>query len=204
MYARVAAFEHGDTSRVDELIAMVTERAASGQDLPDAKRVLMLADRPTGRMLGITFFDTAQAIEDAESTFERMGDEVPESLRGRRTSRAVYEVAIDDVAPGARAARVSVLEGGSDGIDEGIGFIKNHIVPAASDITGWRGIVGLVDRANGRSLTITFWDSDESLASSEVWADQARSEAAAAMAESIKAVERYEVALDRVLAPTAS
>lgn len=202
MYARVASFEQSDISRLDELIATIRERAQAGQDLPDARRVLILTDRAAGRMLGISFFETEEAIRQAEPAFERMGEEIPEELRGRRTSVATYEAAIDDVAAGAHAARVSVLEGASDSIDEGIRFIEQHIVPAAADITGWRGIIGLVDRANGRSLTITFWDSDESLAASEQWADQARSEAAAAIAESITAVDRYEVALDRVLAAT--
>lgn len=202
MYARVASFEQSDTSRVDELLATVSARAAAGQDIPDALRVLMLIDRAAGHMLGITLFETEEAVREAEPAFERMAAEIPEDLRGRRTSVEVYEAAIDDTAAGAHAARVSVLEGASDSIDEGIGFIRQHIVPAASDISGWRGIIGLVDRANGRSLTITFWDSDESLVASETWADQARSEAAAAMAENVTAVNRYEVALDRVLVPT--
>jgi hypothetical protein len=198
MYARVASFEQSDTSRVDELIATIAERAEKGQDLPDAKRVLMLVDRSGGRMLGITFFESEEAIRQAEPVFERMGQEVPEELRGKRASVHVYETAIDDVAPGASAARVSMLEGSVDRIDEGLRFIQEKIVPAASDVTGWRGILALADRADGRTLTITFWDSAESLAASEAWADQARGEAAAAMDESITAVERYEVTLDRV------
>jgi len=199
MYARVASFENSDTSRFDELIATVTERADAGQDLPDAKRVIMLADRATGRMLGITFFESEEAIRQAEPVFERMGREIPEELRGKRTSVAIYEAAIEDVADGARAARVSSLEGATDSIDEGIRFIQQQIVPAASDITGWRGVIALADRTNGRTLTITFWDSADSLAASEAWADQARAEAAAAMDETVAAVDRYEVALSRVL-----
>jgi heme-degrading monooxygenase HmoA len=202
MYARVASFENSDTSRVDELIATVAERAEAGHELPDARRVLMLTDRENGRGLGITFFESEEAIREAEPVFERMGDQIPEELRGKRTSVAIYEAAIEDVADGANAARVSSLEGSTDSIDEGIAFIQQHIVPAASDITGWRGIIGLVDRTNGRTLTITFWDSKESLAASETWADQARGEAAAAMDETVTSVERYEVALSKVLAST--
>jgi hypothetical protein len=204
MYARVATFENSDTSRIDELIASITERAEAGQDLPDAKRVLMLTDRATGGMIGMTFFESEDAIRQAEPVFERMGEEVPEELRGKRTSIAIYEALIEDVAEGAHAARVSSLEGATDSIDEGIRFIEQQIVPAASDITGWRGVIALVDRANGRTLTITFWDSDESLAASEAWADQARGEAAAAIDETVKAVDRYEVALSKVLAPTSA
>src|SRR4249919_3230152 len=67
MYARVASFEQSDMSRVDELLATVSARAAAGQDMPDALRVLMLTDRSAGRMLGITFFETEEAIREAET-----------------------------------------------------------------------------------------------------------------------------------------
>jgi hypothetical protein len=203
MYARVAAFENSDSSRVDELIAVVRDRASRGQDLPEARRALMLVDREAGTALGITFFESEEAIARAEPVFERMGAEIPEELRGTRTSREVYEVLIDDIGEGAQAARASRLEGSSDQIDEGVRHIRNEIAPAAGEMPGWRGIVSLADRTNGRTLTITFWDGAESLEASEERATQLRNEAAAAFDETVTAVERYEVALSKVLAPAA-
>ncbi len=200
MYARVAAFENRDMSLAEELIGTVRERARSGQDLPDAKRLLMLIDREAGTALGITFFESEDAIRRAEAGFERMADEIPEEMRGRRTSVDVYEVAIEDVAEGAKAARLSSLAGPPEGIDEGIRFIKEQIVPEANDLTGWRGIIALTDRTTGRTKTITFWDSEESLRASEERANQLRSQAADAMGETITGVERYEVAVHEVLA----
>lgn len=202
MYARVAAFENRDTSRIDEMIAIVTERSEAGQDLPGLKRVLMLVDRDAGTALGITFFESEEAIRRAEPSFERMGDETPEELRGRRTSVETYEALIDEVAEGARAARVSSLEGSSDRIDDGVRFLTEQIIPAAGDISGWRGIILLADPAAGKTKTITFWDGIESLTASEERADELRNDAAAAMDETITGVDRYEVVLSKVLAPT--
>lgn len=202
MYARVAAFENRDTSRIDEMIAIVTERSEAGQDLPGLKRVLMLVDRDAGTALGITFFESEEAIRRAEPSFERMGDEIPEELRGRRTSVETYEALIDEVAEGARAARVSSLEGSSDRIDDGVRFLTEQIIPAAGDISGWRGVILLADRAAGKTKTITFWDGIESLTASEERADELRNDAAAAMDETITGVDRYEVVLSKVLAPT--
>jgi hypothetical protein len=194
MHARIATFE-GDTSRIDDLIGTIRERMSSGDEIPGAKRFLMLLDRQGGTSLGVTFFDSEEAIRAAEPIFERMGDEVPEELRGRRTSVETYEVAIDDIADGARAARVSSLEGSPGGIDEGIAFVKDTILPEAADLTGWRGILTLADRNTGTAKTITFWDSPESLSASEARADELRAQAADAMGDTIAAVERYEVAL---------
>jgi hypothetical protein len=69
-----------------------------------------------------------------------------------------------------------------------------------ADISGSRGVIALVDRASGRTKTITFWDGIESLQASEDRASELRSEAAAAMAETIAGVDRYEVVLVESLA----
>jgi len=95
MYARVASFEGGDTERLRELNE---ERRASGATgMPDGvKRVQVLDDREGGRRLFITLFDSREAADAAEAAFESMGAEIPEEIRGRRTSVAVYEVVFDE------------------------------------------------------------------------------------------------------------
>jgi hypothetical protein len=201
MYARMATFENPDVSRIDELMAIVRERARTGEDMPGAKRALALVDREAGTILGITLFESEEAIRQAEPTFERMGEEIPEELRGRRTGVEIYEVAIDDVADGARAARMSSLEGSPEKIDEGLEYVKGQILPMLTDMSGSRGVLALADRESGRTKTITFWDGIEALRASEQRASELRSEAAAAMAETITGIDRYEVALIESLTP---
>jgi len=94
MYARVATFEGGDNER---LMQLNEERMASGEMNPPEgiKRVMLLNDAANGTRLFITFFDSREALTAAEARFESMGDEIPEDVRGRRTSVAVYEVAFD-------------------------------------------------------------------------------------------------------------
>jgi hypothetical protein len=94
MFARVAAFEGGDNER---LMQMSNERMESGQMAsPDGmKRVMVLNDDAGGGRLFITLFDSREAIQAAEAGFDAMGDEIPEDVRGRRTSVTVYEVALD-------------------------------------------------------------------------------------------------------------
>jgi hypothetical protein len=94
MFARVASFEGGDT---EQLRQMQEERMASGSTgMPEGvKRVLVLNDEEGGRRLFVTFFDSRAALDAAESTFESMGDEIPEDIRGRRTAVDVYEIVYD-------------------------------------------------------------------------------------------------------------
>ena len=94
MYARVAAFEGGDSERLQQ---MNEERMQSGQmQTPDGmKRAMVLADRDGNRRLFVAFFDSREQIDAAQQAFEQMGDEIPEDVRGRRTSVDVFEVVFD-------------------------------------------------------------------------------------------------------------
>ena len=97
MFARVASFEGGDVERLRQ---MSEERMASGtMNLPEGvKRTLVLADGERNRRLFVTFFESREQVDAAEQRFDAMGDEVPEDVRGRRTSVDVYEVVFDEQA----------------------------------------------------------------------------------------------------------
>ncbi len=89
MWARVASFENADLDRLEQM-----SQGGVQQMSPPAgmKRVMVFADRAAKRHSFVTFFDTREALEAAEKRFEEMGDEIPEEIRGRRTSVEVYEL----------------------------------------------------------------------------------------------------------------
>jgi heme-degrading monooxygenase HmoA len=97
--------------------------------------------------------------------------------------------------------RITRLEGSPDQIDEGMEYVRGTILPAARELDGFRGIVSLTDRASGKGLTITFWETEEAMRASEERANQMRDEAASALGGSIAGVERYEVTLSEMTAP---
>jgi len=94
MYARIATFEGGDTARLRQ---MNEERMSTGaMDAPAGmKRVLLLAGEESNKRMFVAFFDSREEIEAARERFEAMGDEIPEDIRGRRTSVEVFEVVTD-------------------------------------------------------------------------------------------------------------
>jgi hypothetical protein len=92
VYARLAAFEGGDS---DAMRKMGEERMAEGKgpEFPEAvRRALVLASEDGSRRLFITFFDDKAALEASEKAFDKMGDEIPEDVRGRRVAVESYEV----------------------------------------------------------------------------------------------------------------
>jgi hypothetical protein len=65
-------------------------REAAGQRPPDElipaglRGIFTLVDPDGARQLLITLFNSREEIEAAEPLFERMRDEIPEEVRGRR------------------------------------------------------------------------------------------------------------------------
>jgi heme-degrading monooxygenase HmoA len=194
MHARVAAFENVDPSMVDDLRGRVRQNIEANR-LPDAQGGLMLLDRDQRKSLGITFFESEEKIRAAEPEFERMGDEIPEEQRGRRTSVDIYEVVIAEGGEGARAARVSILEGSPERLDEGTRYGQEEILPQLRRLGGFKGFVSLIDRDRGRTNLISLWESDDALRMTEEQANQLRERAAQGAASRVVGIERYEVAL---------
>jgi hypothetical protein len=94
MYARVATFQ-GDPAGVDEAIASVRSEVESGDPPPglEGAKMLMLIDRESGKGLGVTLFESEEAM--------RRGDEVLNAMNpsggGQRTSVEFYEVPVQTV-----------------------------------------------------------------------------------------------------------
>jgi heme-degrading monooxygenase HmoA len=96
-------------------------------------------------------------------------------------------------------ARVSTIQGSMDRLDEGISAIRDDILPSVKQIGGFQGIISLADRASGKGITVTLWDTEDDLRASEEQANQLRSQAAEKLgAAQPPQVDRYEVVLYEV------
>ena len=96
-------------------------------------------------------------------------------------------------------ARVSTFQGPPDQTAEGIRLAREQILPAARLMDGFKGIYLLFDRESGKSLLVTFWETEADMLASEEAASRVRTESAEASGETVVSVERYEVALRELI-----
>jgi heme-degrading monooxygenase HmoA len=102
-------------------------------------------------------------------------------------------------------ARMTTIHSPRERMDEGIEQVRKDVLPQMREITGFKGVVGLVERNSNMGLTITFWDTEEAMRESEQVAEQLREKASEAMkAETEPMVNRYEVVLFEVESPVTS
>ena len=95
MYARVATFE-SDPANVDEAIDMVRTEVESGNTPAglEGAKMLMLVNRETGRGLGVTLFESEDAMRRGDEALNAMSPGGTE----RRTSVEFYEVPVQTVS----------------------------------------------------------------------------------------------------------
>jgi heme-degrading monooxygenase HmoA len=193
MYARIVRFEG---ARPDQ--AEVAKRLGEEEFAPMLRKLdgfagfAMLGDIESGAALDITFFESEETLHAGDRAMNEMSP--PDELSNiRRTSVELYEVTLHEVTGEAAAARISRLEGPPEAIDEGTRYAEENVVPKVRQIEGWRGLFAFSDRASGKSVVATLWESAEALDASEEAANQLRTESADAFGDTIAGVERYEV-----------
>jgi heme-degrading monooxygenase HmoA len=106
---------------------------------------------------------------------------VPQT-RGSERRHAVY-------------ARVSTLEGPPELMDEGLRQAREVVLPQGRLMEGFKGIIVLGDRQSGKTLGITFWESEEAMRASEEAAKRLREESAAAGGDTIASGSSPEVSV---------
>jgi heme-degrading monooxygenase HmoA len=90
-------------------------------------------------------------------------------------------------------ARVSTFQSPPEQVtDAAVDNVRANLVPRVLEMDGNRGAIFLMDRDTGRTMTITLWDSEESLRASEEKANQVREAAAQTTSASIGDVQRFE------------
>lgn len=92
-------------------------------------------------------------------------------------------------------ARMSILEGPPDQIDEGLRYVREQVMPQLRQQDGFEGFIVLSDRQSGKVIGVSLWESEQAMQASENVGDRTRSESAEAGGASVAGVERYEVEL---------
>jgi len=96
---------------------------------------------------------------------------------------------------GRMHARVSFYDASTEGVDAGIEQFRG-VTASVEQMQGNQGGMLLVDRENGKAITITLWDSADDLEATSEQANQIRQQVADTAGLSIRSVEGYEVAVE--------
>jgi heme-degrading monooxygenase HmoA len=93
-------------------------------------------------------------------------------------------------------ARVTTLQMDPSNLDQVTAQLESEDIPGFKELDGFKGMTVVADRQSGKTLALTFWESEEAMRGSEEAVKDARQRAADTGGAGEPQVERFEVLLD--------
>jgi hypothetical protein len=92
-------------------------------------------------------------------------------------------------------ARLHTLETTPEQYQSGLEIIRDELLPWARESTGFRGLIGLVNRERRRAIVLTFWADEDALERSSAAGDELSRRTAALTGATRRALDEFEVGL---------
>ena len=161
---------------------------------------VLLVDRKTGSAVGITLWETAEALSASEQMGMTARTQSAGAMGGSIVNVERFEQVIQDRAQPPKAGtfvRLNTVAGVREKIDGAIKFMEKTL-PTLKALKGYRGLIMNVDRMTGRGTVSTIWDSLADLEASEPKVSGLRRDAADAAGATDVKFEIFEVAFAEV------
>jgi heme-degrading monooxygenase HmoA len=92
--------------------------------------------------------------------------------------------------------RVTTLHMDPSTLDQVTAQLESEDVPGFQQLDGFKGMTVVADRQSGKTMALSFWESEEAMRGSEEAVKEARQRAADTRGAGEPQVERFEVLLD--------
>ncbi len=93
MIARIATFEGGDAEQMRRINNEILVERPNTMPAGLLRVIVLMKDDSHWSV--VSFFEDEDAAAAAEARWEELGDEIPESVRGKRVGLETYEVGFD-------------------------------------------------------------------------------------------------------------
>ncbi len=171
MHARVttSTIQQG---KIDEGIRIFHDAIVpEAQKQKGFRDILMLIDRATGKFVVYALWESEADLRATETSghYQTQVAKLASLMVGQPT-REICEVTVNElsaVKTGTLHGRVTTALFQQGKIDEGIRIVRDSIAPEAKKQQGFDGLLSLLDRAMGKSIILTLWESEADVNASE-------------------------------------
>jgi quinol monooxygenase YgiN len=205
MYARSTTVQ-GDPATLDEAIAYVGEKefpAITG--IPGCVGLSMLADRDTGRVIVSSAWADEEALKESKETVRPMQDRLMQMLRADDALIQPWDIAVlhreHPSKDGSRAA-VTWTRVAPDHMDTLLNAYRGSMLARLQTLPGFCSLSLVVDRKQGRAVSVTSFESNEALQLTRKEARSMREEFARAVGARIVDVAEMDVVVAHLHVPS--
>lgn len=174
MLARSTTFDARPES-IDAGVAYFRDEVMPAlQSMPGCVGVSLLTDRESGRCIATSAWESAEAMDASAGEVRGLRDRAAEAFQGATTVDEWQIAAVHRDHPSADGAwvRATWLTARPDQFDRALEFYKASVLPEIERLDGFCSSSLMSDRASGRAVVSTTYDSREAM---ERTREQARS-----------------------------
>jgi quinol monooxygenase YgiN len=204
MYARSTTVQ-GDPSTLDEAIAFIGQKEFPAiTAIPGCVGLSMLADRDTGRVIVSSAWADEASLKASTETVRPMQDRLMQMLKADDALIQPWDIAVlhreRPSTDGARAA-VTWARVTPDHVDTLLDAYRGSMLTRLQELPGFCSLSLVVDRKQGRTVSVTSFDSRESLELTRKQARSMREEFARAVGARIHDVAEMDVVVAHLHVP---
>ncbi|RBY80529.1 hypothetical protein DQ238_08045 [Geodermatophilus sp. TF02-6] len=204
MHARSTSIK-GNPDNVDAGIAYVRDEVLPAtQQAESCIGLSMLTDRDSGRCIVATAWKDEQAMRATAEEDRAVRDRLTQTLAGEQADVQTWEIAIlhrERPAGDGAGAQVSWARIAPNHLDDLLHAYRSNLMPKLAELPGFCSLSMLVDRRNGRTVSVTSFETREALALVRKHARSLREQFARAMGARIVDVAEMDLALAHLRAP---
>jgi quinol monooxygenase YgiN len=204
MYARSTTVQ-GDPGTLDEAISYVGEKefpAITG--IPGCVGLSMLADRENGRCIVSSAWADEDALKASAEMVRPMQDRLMQMVRADDALIQKWDIAVlHRDQPSGRGARASVTWAriAPNHVDHLLEEYRATMLPRLRELPGFCSLSMVADRKEGRTVSVTSFESRDTLEMTRKQARSMREEFAQAMGARIVDVAEMDVAVAHLHVP---
>ena len=166
VYARATTIQ-AQSSSIDIGIAHVRDEVMPAlQEVDGCTGISLLVDRQSGRCIATTSWESDETMRGSAERVKPIRDRLAETLGGNIEKVEQWEIAVlhrDHRTSDGACARVTWVTVPTDRIDQGLEYFKTSVLPQIEDLEGFCSASLMIDRATGRAVSCSSFDSREAM-----------------------------------------
>jgi hypothetical protein len=195
----------GDPNCIDEGVAYVRAQVLPTlEDTDGCIGLSMLADRQTGRCIAATAWADDDAMHATSETIRPVRNRLVTAVGGETAEVQEWELAVlhrECPAGDGAAAQVTWARIQPNHLDPLLDAYRANLMPRLQELPGFCSLSMVVDRRNGRTVSVTSFETREALALIRKHARSLREQFAQAMGAKIHDVAEMDLVLAHLRVP---
>ena len=190
---------------IDDGIAQIRDVVMPAlMDMQGCIGLSLIVDRGTGRCIATSAWDSEESMRASESRVQSVRNDAATAFGG--TVEAVEEWQIGALHRAHQASegacvRCTWLQADPATVDSALDAFRTSILPAVEAVDGFCSASMFIDRATGRAVAATAWDSHDAMARSRDQMNQVRSSVAGQLGAEVLEVAEFELVLAHLRVP---